>query len=186
MAFAKPEPAGIGWPAAPVRPARKPNPDVDDAWAVLADVPDPEIPSLGLVDLGVIRDVAVDAGGRVKVRMSPTYTACPATDMMRLMIVDRLIEAGFAGAEVEMVLSPPWSTDRITAAGRQKLKAAGIAPPVGRSTDKRHLIGTAPDVHCPHCGTADAEMLSAFGSTACKALYRCRSCREPFDYFKCI
>ncbi len=151
---------------------------------MLAEVPDPEIPNLSLIDLGVIRGVEMNGDGAV-VRMSPTYTGCPATDMMKLLIVDRLVEGGCERVDVEIVLSPAWSTDEITEEGRAKLKEAGIAPPVGRATDKRHLLGEEPQVDCPHCGSADTELSSLFGSTACKALYRCRACLEPFDYFKC-
>ena len=160
-------------------------PTAGDVWAMLADVPDPEIPNLSLIDLGVIRGVEMAGDGRAVVRMSPTYTGCPATDMMKLLIHDRLIEGGCRSVEVAIVLSPAWSTDEITAQGHAKLREAGIAPPVGRASDKRHLTSETPDVDCPHCGAGDTRMLSAFGSTACKALYQCNVCLEPFDYFKC-
>jgi len=160
-------------------------PDAQQVWTMLAEVPDPEIPNLSLIDLGVIRGVDVSDAGAATVRMSPTYTGCPATDMMKLLIHERLIAGGCAGVTVEIVLSPAWSTDEITPDGHAKLREAGIAPPVGRATDKRHLLGAEPEVQCPHCGAMDTEMKSAFGSTACKALYRCNSCLEPFDYFKC-
>ena len=161
-------------------------PSEQDVWTMLAEVPDPEIPNLSLLDLGVIRGVEVTGEGNATVKMSPTYTGCPATDLMKLLIHDRLVEGGCASVNVDIVLSPAWSTDEITEEGRAKLKEAGIAPPVGRSTDKRHLMGEEPQVDCPHCGSGDTELSSLFGSTACKALYRCRSCLEPFDYFKCI
>lgn len=152
---------------------------------MLAEVPDPEIPNLNLLDLGVIRGVDVTGEGLATIRMSPTYTGCPATDLMKLLIHDRLIEGGCKAVQVDVVLSPAWSTDEITEEGRRKLLEAGIAPPVGRATDKRHLLGEEPQVDCPHCGSTDTELASLFGSTACKALYRCRTCLEPFDYFKC-
>jgi ring-1,2-phenylacetyl-CoA epoxidase subunit PaaD len=160
-------------------------PTLDDVWAMLAEVPDPEIPNLSLLDLGVIRGVELADDGGAVVKMSPTYTGCPATDMMKLLIHERLVAGGCRAVTVDVVLSPAWSTDEITERGREKLREAGIAPPVGRSTDKRHLLGETPDVACPHCGAADTRMLSPFGSTACKALFQCNACLEPFDYFKC-
>ncbi len=161
-------------------------PDAQTVWDMLADVPDPEIPNLSLLDLGVIRGVEVSDDGAATVRISPTYTGCPATDMMKLLIHERLIDGGCSTVGVETVLSPAWSTDEITPEGRAKLREAGIAPPVGRATDKRHLLGEEPQVNCPHCGAGDTQLSSLVGSTACKALYRCNVCLEPFDYFKCI
>ena len=190
----RPKPSGAalpdeifaGFAGAPMQTRNAPGPLTEErARAVLATVPDPEIPSVMLPDLGVIRGVAV-TGDAVTVRMSPTYTGCPATDLMQMMIREQLTAAGFASVTVDLVLSPPWSSDDITAEGRRKMAAAGIAPPAHRATDKRHLTGTAPDVSCPHCGSADTVMTSAFGATACKALWRCHACQEPFDYFKCI
>lgn len=190
----RPEPSGAalpdevfaGFAGAPMQVRATPGPlTVDRAHAVLATVPDPEIPSVMLPDLGVIRGVDVD-GGAVTVRMSPTYTGCPATDLMQMMIREQLSAAGFASVTVNLVLSPAWSSDDITAEGRRKMAAAGIAPPAHRANDKRHLTGTMPDVACPHCGSMATEMTSAFGATACKALWRCNDCQEPFDYFKCI
>lgn len=188
--FPRPEPSAIPLPAfagiAPDAPVAPGPATAERAMELLAGVPDPEIPSLGLVDLGVIRGVEVDENGRATVRMSPTYTGCPATDIMKLMAVDRLLQAGFSSVHVALELSPPWSSDDITAAGREKLRQAGIAPPAHRTTDKRHLAGLRPDVACPRCGGHDTRLLSAFGSTACKALWHCARCAEPFDYFKCI
>lgn len=183
---ALPDEIFAGFAGAPMQVRAEPGPLTEArARDVLATVPDPEIPSLMLPDLGVIRGVEV-TGNAVTVRMSPTYTGCPATDLMQMMIREQLTAAGFATVTVELVLSPPWSSDDITAEGRRKMMAAGIAPPAHRATDKRHLTGAVPDVTCPHCGATDTVMTSAFGATACKALWRCNACQEPFDYFKCI
>lgn len=161
-------------------------PGSEQAWNLLGTVMDPEIPNLSLIDIGVIREVETGEDGSVRVAMSPTYTGCPATDMMKIMVHDALISGGFARVQVDTVLSPAWSSDWITEEGHRKLREAGIAPPAARSSDKRHLMGLDPDVPCPQCGSMDTELKSNFGSTACKALYQCRSCHEPFDYFKCI
>ncbi len=183
---ALPDEVFAGFAGAPMQVQATPGPlTVARAQAVLATVPDPEIPSVMLPDLGVIRGVEV-TGDRVTVRMTPTYTGCPATDLMQMMIREQLSAAGFAEVVVDLVLSPPWSSDDITAEGRRRMVETGIAPPAHRATDKRHLTGTVPEVTCPHCGSMATEMTSAFGATACKALWRCNDCREPFDYFKCI
>ncbi|WP_308287274.1 1,2-phenylacetyl-CoA epoxidase subunit PaaD [Actinomadura parmotrematis] len=158
------------------------------ARAVAETVTDPELPQLTLADLGVLRDVAEDAG-RVTVWITPTYTGCPAMDAMRDDLVHRLAAAGYPGADVRVVLSPPWTTDWITEAGRRKLAAAGIAPP---GPAPRPAAGPVPlalgptraAVRCPQCGSGDTEELSRFGATACRALRRCRACGEPFDHVK--
>ena len=138
--------------------------------AVLEEVPDPEVPAVSVVDLGIVR--AVDEG---RVVITPTYTGCPATEVIERDIRAALDAAGFRHVRIETALSPAWTTDWITPRGREKLRAYGIAPPVPR--------GAA--VACPQCGSADTEEISRFGSTACKALWRCRACAEPFDLFKC-
>jgi len=153
------------------------------AWSAAAGVVDPEIPVLGIADLGVLRDVRID-GGRVEVLITPTYSGCPAMAMIALEIEVALAKAGFERAKVTTVLSPAWTTDWMSEAGKEKLRQFGIAPPAGR-TGRRALFGEE-QVSCPHCGAADTVRISEFGSTACKALYRCRACAEPFDYFKCI
>ena len=153
------------------------------ARAIAAAVVDPEIPVLTLEDLGVLRGVE-RRGARIVVSLTPTYTGCPATLAIRLAAEAALIEAGLADARVETVLSPPWTTDDITDEGRRKLKAFGIAPPAGKAS-ARALFGEE-TVGCPKCGSTDTSRISEFGSTACKALWRCESCAEPFDYFKCI
>src|ERR1700722_686473 len=152
------------------------------AWDAAAGVVDPEIPVLTIADLGVLRDVAVK-DGRVEVAITPTYSGCPAMNMIGLEIELALEREGFRHPKIRTVLSPAWTTDWMSEEGRQKLKEYGIAPPQAAST-RRALFGVQ-QVACPQCGSADTEVLSEFGSTSCKALWRCRSCREPFDYFKC-
>lgn len=154
-----------------------------DVWQWLEDVPDPEIPVLSVVDLGMVRRVHVD-GERIEVDVSPTYSGCPATEVIEQSIVTTLSEQGAAEVSVNRVLSPPWTTDWISEAGREKLRQYGIAPPVG-SASKRELLGK-PAVCCPRCGSDETRVVSEFGSTACKASYRCTACLEPFEYFKCI
>jgi ring-1,2-phenylacetyl-CoA epoxidase subunit PaaD len=153
------------------------------AWAVAAAVPDPEIPVVTLADLGILRGVEEDAGQAV-VRLSPTYSGCPATAAIELSVASALAEAGIP-ARVERVLAPAWTTDWITDEGRAKLSAYGIAPPVAGS-GKAGLFGADPEVPCPRCGALDTAKVSEFGSTPCKAHWRCRACGEPFDYFKCL
>lgn len=161
---------------------------LDRARAAAAAVVDPELPMLTLLDLGVLRDVAVGDDGAVVVAITPTYSGCPAMATMRDDLLRELRAAGFADARVRVALEPAWTTDWITPAGRAALAAAGISPP-GR-TPRR--TGPVPvrlgpprrAVRCPRCGAADVEVTSEFGSTACKALYRCRECLEPFDHLK--
>jgi ring-1,2-phenylacetyl-CoA epoxidase subunit PaaD len=138
---------------------------------VLAQVPDPEIPAVSLVDLGIVREVSSQ-----RVVLTPTYTGCPATLVIETMVRAALDGAGFDHVRIDTTLSPPWTTDWISEAGREKLRAYGIAPPIPAGSR---------DVHCPQCGSAETQEISRFGSTPCKALWRCRSCAEPFDLFKC-
>jgi len=160
------------------------------AWAVLATVLDPEVPALSLVDLGIVRDVLPREGG-VDVVLTPTYSGCPATEVIQQSVVDALEAAGFGTVAVTLQRAPAWTTDWISDAGREKLRAYGIAPPgpvaAGTGVPIR-LMGrmAAQAVACPRCGSKTTERLSAFGSTACKALYRCITCREPFEHFKAI
>jgi ring-1,2-phenylacetyl-CoA epoxidase subunit PaaD len=153
----------------------------DRALAVLEAVTDPEIPVLSIADLGILRDVSVH-GDTVDVTITPTYSGCPAMDLITLEIEMALARAGIA-ARIRTVLSPAWTTDWLSAAGRRKLAAFGIAPPEHISS-RRALFGEARPA-CPLCGSTDTEQISEFGSTACKSLHRCRACREPFDAFKC-
>jgi ring-1,2-phenylacetyl-CoA epoxidase subunit PaaD len=157
--------------------------DLERARKVAAAVVDPEIPVLTLEDLGVVRGVE-RREGRIVVKLTPTYTGCPATLVIQLGVQAALVEAGLPDAKVESVLSPPWSTDDITEEGRRKLKDFGIAPPV-RGARARTLFAQE-TVACPKCGSTATSRISEFGSTACKALWRCEACAEPFDYFKCL
>lgn len=168
-------------------------PSLDEVWHWLSQVPDPEIPVLSLIDLGIVRDVKWDDDTLV-VTVTPTYSGCPATGIINLDIERELNARGVAKVRLERRLSPPWTTDWMSAEGREKLRAYGIAPPVddtaadGRSLAlaRRLTSGSNLTVACPRCGSAQTEKVSQFGSTACKASYRCRACLEPFDYFKCI
>jgi ring-1,2-phenylacetyl-CoA epoxidase subunit PaaD len=157
------------------------------AWEIAAAVPDPELPALTVADLGILREITLD-GDRLIVALTPTYSGCPALHDMRREVASRLAAAGFANAEVRAMLSPPWSTDLITADGRRKLAEAGIAPPrsVSRAAGRvpLTLFAAGPPVACPRCGSADTERTAAFGSTACKDLRRCRACGEPFEHIK--
>jgi ring-1,2-phenylacetyl-CoA epoxidase subunit PaaD len=161
---------------------------LERAWDVASTVVDPELPMLTLVDLGVLRDVHINDDGTVVAAITPTYSGCPAMAAMRDDLVRELRDAGFADARVRVVLEPAWTTDWITPAGRAALAAAGISPP-GKAP--RHsgpvplrLLPTRRAVHCPRCGSDDVALSSEFGSTACKAQYRCRACLEPFDHVK--
>ncbi|UFQ16933.1 MULTISPECIES: 1,2-phenylacetyl-CoA epoxidase subunit PaaD [Streptomyces] len=150
--------------------------------ALAGSVPDPELPVLTLGDLGVVRGVRVLAPGKVDVELTPTYTGCPAIEAMTSDIERALHDHGMTEVSVRTVLSPAWSTDDISAEGRRKLAAFGIAPPRSHPTDGPVPLSLS--IRCPHCGSTDTELLSRFSSTACKALRRCVSCREPFDHFK--
>jgi ring-1,2-phenylacetyl-CoA epoxidase subunit PaaD len=152
------------------------------AWDAAATVVDPEIPVLTIADLGVLRDVAL-RDGQVEVAITPTYSGCPAMNMIALEIELALERAGFHRPRIRTVLSPAWTTDWMSEEGRRKLRDYGIAPPLA-SSSRRALFGEQ-KVACPQCGSDDTELLSEFGSTSCKALWRCKACREPFDYFKC-
>jgi ring-1,2-phenylacetyl-CoA epoxidase subunit PaaD len=152
------------------------------AWAAAAQVVDPEIPVLTIADLGVLREVAV-TDGAVEVAITPTYSGCPAMNMIAIEIELALEREGISKPKIRTVLSPAWTTDWMSEDGRRKLRDYGIAPPVAGS-GRRALFGEQ-EVACPQCNSVDTEVLSEFGSTSCKALWRCRSCREPFDYFKC-
>jgi ring-1,2-phenylacetyl-CoA epoxidase subunit PaaD len=153
---------------------------------VVAAVVDPELRVVTIDELGILRDVVEDpATGRVTVTITPTYTGCPAMDVIRADIRDALAAAGHPDAEVVTVYAPAWSTDWISESGRAKLAAAGIAPPGPAARDGRPVPLTL-TVRCPHCGATDTEQVSRFGSTACKALWRCRACREPFDHLRAL
>jgi ring-1,2-phenylacetyl-CoA epoxidase subunit PaaD len=152
------------------------------AWRVAAAVPDPEVPVLTIEDLGVLRDVQVTDEG-VTVTITPTYSGCPAVDAIRDDIAHALSDEGFAEVDVRLTLSPAWTTDWMSPAGKAKLREYGIAPPNGRAA-ATGPIRLQLAVKCPRCGSLDTRELARFGSTSCKALYECRACLEPFDYFK--
>jgi ring-1,2-phenylacetyl-CoA epoxidase subunit PaaD len=158
------------------------------ARRIAESVPDPELPMLTLADLGILRDVCVD-DGHVTVSLTPTYSGCPALAEMRRDVASRLAAAGFADAQVHIVLSPPWSTDLISPDGRMKLAAAGIAPPRSRAARvdgpvPLTLFTPGPPVACPRCGSSETVQTAAFSGTACKDLHRCRACGEPFEHVK--
>lgn len=160
-----------------------------EAWRIAATVTDPEVPVLTIEDLGVLRDVTVDRAGdgeRVTVTLTPTYSGCPALDTMRDDVILALTVAGFDDVEVQTTLTPAWTTDWMTDAGKRKLTAFGIAPPSGRAALGPGPIRLRLAVKCPRCGSLDTREDARFGSTSCKALYECRACLEPFDHFKAI
>ena len=158
------------------------------AWAVLDAVPDPEVPALSVRNLGIVREV-LDHGASMEVVLTPTYSGCPATEVIERSVIDAIDAAGLGPASVTMRRAPAWTTDWISADGKRKLLDYGIAPP-GPAADGAvpiRIVGRRADaVACPRCGSAHTERLSAFGSTACKALWRCMACQEPFEHFKPI
>lgn len=155
----------------------------EQVWQWLEEIPDPEIPVLTITDLGIVRGVEVDH--EVTVALTPTYTGCPATEVIEQSVLQTLRERGLNNIVIKRTLSPPWTTDWISDEGREKLLAYGIAPPK-RASGKRALVDSTRPIACPQCQSADTELVSEFGSTACKAAYRCTACLEPFEYFKCI
>jgi ring-1,2-phenylacetyl-CoA epoxidase subunit PaaD len=164
------------------------------AWRVLAQVPDPEVPAVSVCDLGIVRDVVLAADGQgLEVVLTPTYSGCPATEVIEQNVLGALRGAGLGPAHNRMQRSPAWTTDWISDEGRRKMREYGMAPPgrcgaVSESPIRivRRQVAAAPSVACPRCDSTNTERLSAFGSTACKALYRCLACREPFEHFKPI
>lgn len=157
----------------------------EDIWQWMEEVSDPEIPVLTVVDLGIVRKVDME-GSTPVVTITPTYSGCPAMNTIEEEIKEKLAEHGYADAEVKTVLDPAWTTDWMTDSGRKKLEEYGIAPPAAGSVNKKALFGEADKVRCPQCKSEKTHMVSQFGSTACKAMYQCDDCLEPFDYFKCL
>lgn len=149
----------------------------------LGEIPDPEIPVLTITDLGIVRGVSV--GDAVVVELTPTYSGCPATEVIEQSVIDNLHEHGVEDVSIRRVLSPPWTTDWISDEGRDKLKKYGIAPPA-EALSKRELLQGKRSIACPRCDSLNTAIVSEFGSTACKASYTCSECLEPFEYFKCI
>jgi ring-1,2-phenylacetyl-CoA epoxidase subunit PaaD len=157
----------------------------DQVWDALAEIPDPEIPVISLVDLGVIRDVVVE-NGRVRVEFTPTFLGCPALEMMRDAMAERIVALG-AEPEVQVITDDSWSTDRITPEGREKLRASGFAPPAPRQVGGPQLVQLQSNgFRCPYCGSRDTALENIFGPTPCRSVRYCRSCRQPFEQFKTI
>ena len=159
--------------------------DKEKIWQLLSTVADPEVPVLTILDLGIVRDVIVSSaleglGELVEIIITPTYTGCPAMDMISIDIKLKLLENGFKNFKITSVLSPAWTTDWMSEEGKRKLKEYGIAPPHSRADEIDDRV-----IECPQCNSTNTKLISQFGSTACKALYQCQDCKEPFDYFKC-
>lgn len=155
-----------------------------DIWRILEEVKDPEVPVLSVVDLGVVRTVSVQ-DDHIDITITPTYSGCPAMDVISMDIRLKLLEKGFKNIRVQQSLSPAWTTDWMSEAGKQKLKAFGIAPPNPKQQFCNTEMFAEEAVQCPHCGSYHTRLVSQFGSTACKAMYQCSDCKEAFDYFKC-
>lgn len=151
-------------------------------WQLLQTIYDPEIPVLSIVDMGMVRSVELNEE-QVVISITPTYSGCPAMDIISMQIRMSLLEAGYKNIVLKQLLSPAWTTDWISQNGKDQLKAYGIAAPVGKSTDNLFLNNIT--IECPQCNSSNTVLVSQFGSTACKALYKCNDCMEPFDYFKC-
>ena len=165
--------------------APRPSVTVDEVWRALAEIPDPEIPVISLVDLGVVRDVEIE-DGHVRVAFTPTFLGCPALEVMRDAMAERIRELG-AEPRVDVVLDDSWSTDRITPEGREKLRASGFAPPAPRAGGAPRLVQLQKGVfRCPYCGSTDTRLENIFGPTPCRSLRWCASCRQPFEQFKTI
>lgn len=157
----------------------------EEIWRLLGEVNDPEIPILSITDLGIVRYVRGTSREGARVGLTPTYSGCPATEVIRRLVEAKLARAGLAHVLIETQLAPPWTSDWITPAARRKLSAYGIAPPVESVSNPKRLFGAA-QVGCPRCQSSATRLVSEFGSTPCKAHYTCSECLEPFDYFKCI
>ncbi len=158
---------------------------IAEIYRILEKVKDPEIPVLSVRDLGILRDVQITDSGEIKVIITPTYSGCPAMDTIEREVKETLQAAG-KEVVVESRISPAWTTDWMTKEGRRKLEQYGIAPPAETTADKNALLGKSKVVRCPRCKSESTSLISQFGSTACKAMYKCDDCHEPFDYFKCI
>jgi ring-1,2-phenylacetyl-CoA epoxidase subunit PaaD len=165
------------------------NIPVQKIWSILEEVCDPEVPVLSVIDLGIIREVKiteVNEEDAVEVVITPTYSGCPAMDVIRMSIRMVLLQHEYKNVKITTVLSPAWTTDWMTEAGKEKLKAYGIAPPnIKQQVCNTHLFAEDEGVQCPHCKSYNTRRISEFGSTACKSLHQCNDCQEPFDYFKC-
>jgi ring-1,2-phenylacetyl-CoA epoxidase subunit PaaD len=166
--------------------ATKTNISVQELWSILEKVNDPEVPVLTIIDLGIVRDVHYnEQSGEAEIIITPTYSGCPAMDVIRMQIRMTLLEHGLENIKISTVLSPAWTTDWMSEAGKEKLRAWGIAPPNAKPQVCDMALFAEETVQCPHCGSYSTRRISEFGSTACKSLYQCNQCQEPFDYFKC-
>lgn len=155
------------------------NHTIEEVWKILAQIPDPEIPVITITDLGIVRDITLTADNHFVISITPTYSGCPATDVIAMSVKMAMLENGITNFSVQQVLSPAWTTDWITPQAKQKLNAYGIAPP------NKNFSNIDNGVPCPQCQSTNTTLVSEFGSTPCKSLYKCNSCKEPFDYFKC-
>jgi ring-1,2-phenylacetyl-CoA epoxidase subunit PaaD len=160
-------------------------PDNQAVWNWLKEVSDPEVPVLSILDLGIVRGVQISEDGAVTVIITPTYSGCPAMDVIGMNIRMALAGRGFSNVHIEMQLSPAWTTDWMSQDGKRKLKEYGIAPPLRMSGDNPGLFEEENTVSCPRCDSTDTRLVSNYGATACKAMYQCNSCHEPFEHFKC-
>ncbi len=158
----------------------------ENIWRLLEEVCDPEIPVLSILDLGVLRHVQVREDGQVQVTITPTYSGCPAMNTIAADVKLKLLAEGYPNVQVDLQLSPAWTTDWLSEEGKQRLEAYGIAPPVEPNGDIHALFGRDTTVRCPLCQSENTRLVSQFSSTACKAMYQCQECLEPFDYFKCL
>lgn len=154
--------------------------------SLLSEIPDPEIPVISIIELGVIRDIEITDDSTITLKITPTYSGCPAMKQIEDDVRKKLSENGFTTITINTIFSPPWTTDWITPEAKEKLRIYGIAPPEHSTEDKSWLTGKSKSIACPRCKSQNTKLISQFGSTACKALYQCQDCLEPFDYFKCI
>jgi ring-1,2-phenylacetyl-CoA epoxidase subunit PaaD len=157
----------------------------ENIFQLLNQIPDPEIPVISIVELGVIRDLIIN-GKNIEVILTPTYSGCPAMKQMEDDVTKKLLDNGFEKVKITTTYSPAWTTDWLSADAKLKLQEYGIAPPEESTTDKSFLTNKPKSITCPRCKSKNTQMISQFGSTACKALYQCKDCLEAFDYFKCI
>ncbi len=162
------------------------NQSKEHILSLLSAIPDPEIPVITIIELGVIRDIEITDETSISLKITPTYSGCPAMKQIEDDVRKKLTENGFVNITINTVFSPPWTTDWITPEAKEKLRAYGIAPPEHSTEDKSWLTGKIKSIACPRCKSQNTKLISQFGSTACKALYQCQDCLEPFDYFKCI
>ena len=158
----------------------------DHILTLLSEIPDPEIPVITIIELGVIRDIEITDNTSISLKITPTYSGCPAMKQIEDDVRKKLSENGFTNITINTIFSPPWTTDWITTEAKEKLRIYGIAPPEHSTEDKSWLTGKTKSIACPRCKSQNTKLISQFGSTACKALYQCQDCLEPFDYFKCI